>query len=50
MAVPGPWELLIFFPFICLWFAVPIGTLIGVVMIYGKVKRIEDILRGGPRP
>lgn len=43
----GVFETLIAVPLAVLTLAVPIGTLIGVIMIYGKVKRIEELIQRG---
>jgi len=42
--MPGLFELLIMFLIGSVYLAVPIATLVGVFLTYGKVKRIEQAL------
>ena len=44
----GVLEALIVVPLAILTMAVPIGTLVGVILIYGKVKRIEELIQRAP--
>ena len=41
---PGWAEIIIIIPILLLSMAVPIATLVGVFMIFGRVKRIEEKL------
>ena len=43
----GVFEALIVIPLAVLTAAVPLGTLIFVILIYSKVKRMEELLRRG---
>ena len=43
----GVVETLMVIPLAVLTAAVPLGTLIFVILIYGKVKRMEELMRRG---
>ena len=44
MSTAGPLELMVIVPLVLIGMGIPIATLVTAILIYGKVKRIEEKL------
>lgn len=44
MWTAGPLELMVIVPIVLIYMGIPITTLVTVILMYGKVKRIEEKL------